>query len=289
MSNASSGRFVVLASGSGGNAAVVDTPAGCVLLDFGLAPRTLERRMKLVGLGWSRIHAAVLTHTHTDHWKRETLAALADRNVPVFTHPDHGYDLARAPDAFGALKAKGLLQPYTVGRSVDLLPGVTAIPVAVPHDSDPTVAFRFDGAGWAVGYAADLGSTPPRLYEAFAGVDVLGLEFNHDVTMQRTSRRPEILIRRILSDHGHLSNEQATGFLCRFLERSGHTLRHVVQLHLSRECNRPALAAASARAALAGTAVQLTTAGQDLPTSFLPLGPDSVRPNGQPALPGCEG
>jgi len=196
--------------------------------------------------------------------------------------------LARAAEAFDALKAKGLLQSYVVGRSFSPLPDVSAVPVAVPHDSDPTVAFRFDGAGWAVGYAADLGITPPHLAEALAGVDVLGLEFNHDVRMQRTSRRPELLIRRILGDYGHLSNEQAAAFLRQFLDRGGDTLRHLVQLHLSRECNRPALAAHTARAVLAGTAVRLTTAGQDLPTEHLPLGSEPVAKVRQPSLPGFE-
>src|SRR5262245_24517084 len=114
MGDISSGRFVVLASGSGGNAAVLETAAGCVLVDFGLAPRTLDRRLKLVGLAWTKVRAVVLTHTHTDHWKRETLSAIVDRGIPVYAHPDHSYDLARAGDVFVALKAKDLLQQYRV-------------------------------------------------------------------------------------------------------------------------------------------------------------------------------
>jgi hypothetical protein len=126
------------------------------------------------------------------------------------------------------------------------------------------------------------------LYDLFDGVTVLGLEFNHDVRMQLASRRPEMLIRRVLGDHGHLSNDQAVQFLRNLLDRCGDRLGHVVQLHLSRECNRPAVAAAAGRSALAGTAVQLTTASQDLPTSFLPLGPDPFPRPVQPVLPGCE-
>src|SRR5262245_60278422 len=105
MPSETSGRFVVLASGSSGNAAVVETPAGCVLLDFGLATRTLDRRLKLAGLPWPRIRAAVLTHTHTDHWKKETFTALVARGIPVYAHSDHGSDLARASDAYADLKA----------------------------------------------------------------------------------------------------------------------------------------------------------------------------------------
>ena len=55
----------------------------------------------------------------------------------------------------------------------------------------------------------DLGCGSSELIESFAGVDVLALEFNHDVRMERRSRRPKFLIDRVLSDWGHLSNEQA--------------------------------------------------------------------------------
>ncbi|HEY2787115.1 MAG TPA: MBL fold metallo-hydrolase [Fimbriiglobus sp.] len=288
MRDARSCRFVVLASGSGGNAAVIETGAGCLLVDFGLPPRTLERKLKMVGLGWSRIRVAVLTHTHSDHWKRETLSKLVELGIPVFSHPDHCYDLARAGDTFAELKRKELLKPFAVNRPFEPLNGVSALPIAVPHDSDPTVAFRLDGDGWAIGYAADLGTARPDLLAAFDGVTVLGLEFNHDEQMQRTSRRPAFLIERVLGDRGHLSNGQAAGFLSRMIERCGEKLRHVVQLHLSRECNRPALAAAAARTAIAGTSIEITTAGQDIPTPFLPLGQTRVASQAQPLLPGLD-
>jgi phosphoribosyl 1,2-cyclic phosphodiesterase len=284
MGSASSARFVVLASGSGGNAAVLDTVAGAVLIDFGLGPRTLDRRLKLAGISWSRIRAVVLTHTHSDHWKRETLSRFVDHRLPVFAADGHSADLASA-EVFPALKSGGLFQSYRPGRAFQPVASVSVLPVAVPHDSDPTSAFRFDGNGWSIGYAADLGKIPDPLEESFAGLELLALEFNHDVRMQWESRRPEILIRRVLGDYGHLSNEQAAGFVRRLLDRPGDRLRHLVQLHLSRECNRPAVAAAAARAVLAGTAVQLTTASQDVPTAFLSVGLGEAF-LGQPALPG---
>jgi hypothetical protein len=55
------------------------------------------------------------------------------------------------------------------------------------------------------------------------------------------------VITRVLGDEGHLSNVQAADLLREVLRRSvPGRLRHVVQLHLSRECNRPGLAAAVA-------------------------------------------
>jgi hypothetical protein len=104
---------------------------------------------------------------------------------------------------------------------------------------------------WAMGYASDLGCWDESVAEAFANVDVLALEFNHDEAMQKTSRRPWQLIERVLSDEGHLSNLQAAKLTEETLNRSApNRLQALVQLHLSRDCNRPNLARDSAEAVL---------------------------------------
>jgi hypothetical protein len=94
------------------------------------------------------------------------------------------------------------------------------------------------------------------------------------------------LIARILGDEGHLSNAQAVELLREILRHSmPGRLRHVVQLHLSRDCNRPELAAEVARLALADAAplVQLYTATQDEPGPTLVLGAATAS-NGRPGV-----
>jgi hypothetical protein len=95
------------------------------------------------------------------------------------------------------------------------------------------------------------------------------------VAMEYASGRSSLLIARVLSDHGHLSNVQASEFVQAVLERSeAGRLRHLVQLHLSRDCNRPTLAQRAAQSALADLAagVRVHTAHQDVPTPALPVG-----------------
>jgi hypothetical protein len=82
-------------------------------------------------------------------------------------------------------------------------------------------------------------------------VDLLGVEFNHDVAMQRSSGRSRALIMRNLGDRGHLSNRQGAEFVQAVLARSRRgALRHLVLLHLSQQCNLPDLAIETARSAL---------------------------------------
>ena len=253
-------RFTVLASGSSGNASLLEADGFGLLVDCGLGPRVLTGRLVEAGRSWEHVSAVLLTHTHGDHWNALTLGHLRANHVPLIAHARHHAHLCGTA-AHDPLRKAGLTRVFA-DDPFEPFPGLTVRPVPVPHDSDPTFAFRFDGANWALGYASDLGRATDDLLDALDDIDVLAVEYNHDVAMQKASRRPPLLIHRVLGDYGHLSNVQAAE-LTRTVAEAGQ-LRAVVQLHLSRECNRPALAAAAGRAAVtkAAPSADVVTAGQ---------------------------
>src|SRR5262249_11599682 len=149
---------------------------------------------------------------------------------------------------FQDLQLAGLVRTYRPGHEFVPIAGARCRALELKHDGGATFGFRFEGgggpgaAGGAVGYAADLGSGDSSLPRELANVDVLALEFNHDVELQLASGRMRWLINRVLGEFGHLSNVQAARLLeeCARISVPGR-LQHVVQLHLSRDCNRPAL------------------------------------------------
>jgi hypothetical protein len=90
--------------------------------------------------------------------------------------------------------------------------------------------------------------------DSLADVDILSVEFNHDVAMQKSSGRSAALIARNLGDRGHLSNDQGAELVRSVLERSRRDkVSHLVLLHLSEQCNRPELAIHQARTAVQAT------------------------------------
>ena len=82
-------RFTVLASGSAGNASLIDANGFGVLLDAGLGPRQLAGRLAAVGASWENVQAVLLTHTHSDHWRDTTLVHLKRRSIPLYCHAGH--------------------------------------------------------------------------------------------------------------------------------------------------------------------------------------------------------
>jgi len=264
-------RFCVLASGSAGNCAFLQHDQFGLLIDAGIGPRVLGARLAAIGASWRNVNAVVLTHTHTDHWKERTFGQLKQLRIPIYCSPRHCEALVRTGSYFNDLSTAGLVRHIHDSVSFEISRGLTCRPILVPHDSEPTFAFRIDGPPglfepqWSIGYAADLGHAPTHLLDAFASTSVLAIEFNHCVEMQQSSGRPRILIDRVLGERGHLSNEQGADAVKAIVERSSPgALRHLVQLHLSRDCNRPSLAAEYGAKALAScrSSAVVTTAQQ---------------------------
>jgi len=265
-------RLSVLASGSSGNATLLEFAGFGVLLDAGLGPQELSGRLTSIEVDWSHVDAVLLTHTHTDHWKRRTLTHLAQNRIPLYCHAAHHQILANVSAGFKKLKEADLVRNYAAYEMLTLAPGLSCIPLPVCHDAAETFAFRMEMTrpgcqALAVGYATDLGSWTAELARALANVDVLAIEFNHDVEMQCLSGRSPYLIERVLGDRGHLSNQQAASLLREVLVQSEPgRLRHVIQLHLSRDCNRVPLAVEAARIVLEDHApdIDLHTSAQDV-------------------------
>jgi phosphoribosyl 1,2-cyclic phosphodiesterase len=274
-------RFTVLASGSSGNATYLEANDLGILLDIGLGPRELATRLGKIGASWDDVHAVLLTHTHTDHWNDRTFMQLRSRRIPIYCHASHSRRLGAACDAFAGMRSAKLIRHYKAETAFELPSGIRCQPLPLSHDGGATFGFRLETAAslfhrsWAIGYLADLGCWDAQLVAALVDVDLLALEFNHDVEMEQSSGRTANLIARVVGDEGHLSNEQAAQFLEEVLRCSTPgRLKHLIQLHLSRECNTPELAARVARTTLGrlGFDPVLHTASQYDPSPTFAIG-----------------
>ncbi len=241
-------QIAVLSSGSRGNATLVQGDGPAILIDAGLMPKDLGAKLTLVGSHWGRVGCVLLTHTHGDHVNRHSLRCLADRDIPIYCHDAHRVNLARF-ESYEQMAARGLVRSFEDGVPFLTPSGARVEPLRVPHGAEPTFGFRIELKSQRskrpvnLGYVADLGHWSERLADSLAEVDVLGLEFNHDVELQRHSGRAPALIYRNLGDQGHLSNDQGSGLLRAVLARSQRVSpQHVILLHLSDQCNRSSLA-----------------------------------------------
>ena len=235
-------RVVSLASGSKGNAYVVEQDGVALMVDCGLSCRELGKRLGAAGLEPDAVSAVVFTHSHDDHIKglqvfhrhfpraelfanlmtAESIAALAGVDEGDFCCFENG-------------------QPFEVGP-------FAVAPFAIPHDTSDPVGYLVTAGGTTYFHGTDIGTPLDSVGLKLAAADVATLESNHDPVMLRTSGRPPSLIQRIAGPRGHLSNDDAVSLVKRFA--SPH-LRKLFLAHLSHECNAPHLAEGAMRAAFA--------------------------------------
>jgi phosphoribosyl 1,2-cyclic phosphodiesterase len=77
-------KFISLASGSSGNCYYIGTEKYGILIDAGIAVRTIKKSLKEVGVGMETIRAVFVTHDHADHIK--AVGGLGEKlHIPVYT------------------------------------------------------------------------------------------------------------------------------------------------------------------------------------------------------------
>src|SRR5262245_23262333 len=129
-------RFCVLGSGSSGNAGVLECDGAAILVDAGLGPRQIAGRLKTAGLAWPDIKAAVLTHTHGDHWNELTLGHLFKYRVPIFCHAVHAEFLVAESLAAQAFQLAGLMRTYRSREWLAITASVRGLPLPLSHDCE---------------------------------------------------------------------------------------------------------------------------------------------------------
>ena len=77
-------KFISLASGSSGNCYYIGTEKYGILIDAGIAVRTIKKSLKEVGIGMETIRAVFVTHDHADHIK--AVGGLGEKlHIPIYT------------------------------------------------------------------------------------------------------------------------------------------------------------------------------------------------------------
>ena len=213
-----------IGSGSSGNCFYLEINGKKLLIDAGLAAKTIRNSLRSIGTDLDSLDAVLISHTHSDHIK--------------------GLEVCRkyisCPLYMSAVSCAKLFAYAPVQlpeeRPFEITDGIRVTAFETSHDCPGSIGFRFDHEGVAFGYVTDLGCVTPRIKEILSGCESLVIESNHDTEMLRNGPYPYLLKRRILSANGHLSNDDCAEAACFFAQNG---TKHFFLAHLSRENNDP--------------------------------------------------
>jgi phosphoribosyl 1,2-cyclic phosphodiesterase len=273
-------QLTILGSGSGGNCAYLETAETRILIDAGFSGRQIRQRLATIGRAPESLTGILITHEHSDHIQGLT-GLSAKLKIPLYCNR-----LTKEAIEF-QLQMQFECRVFSTGASFEV-GDITVDTFTVPHDASDPVGFLLRTTHGHIGFLTDLGHTTKLVIERVRTANVLLLEANHDVKLlQDDTRRPWSLKQRILSRHGHLSNDGAADAVEQIVSAG---LRHLYLGHLSRDCNRPQLAhrvVSERLQRIDAHHVQIESTSQDVPCPTLSLAQlerSSVQPQLNPVL-----
>ncbi|MEM3675587.1 MAG: MBL fold metallo-hydrolase [Thermoplasmataceae archaeon] len=211
-------KFKIISSGSRGNSSIIWDSSDIIMIDCGI---TLKRYLGAVPgeIPSDASRSLLVSHEHWDHAS----------GVKLFTGRGK-FDLYARNKTLSAMGVAG----YNIGDEI-AIGNFRILAMPVPHDAADPVGFIIKWKNRKITVVSDLGRVPDDLVENAMGSDLLAFEANHDVEMLKLGSYPENLKRRILSDMGHLSNEQSAEAVGRIV--APHT--RVILTHISQQNNTP--------------------------------------------------
>lgn len=216
-------HFDIIASGSKGNTSIFIYKNTRILIDMGVSFTTLEEGLKEVGLTPKDITAALFTHNHSDH-----ISGMR------FLSPNIMYGLeGTLPSSLS--HTCELYQPFTIG-DFEIMAFKTS------HDATNPCGFLLKAGDETLVYMTDTGCFLEENLPYIKNPTYLVIESNHDIKMLLATKRTYELKQRILSDMGHLCNEDSAIATCEII---GKNTKEIILAHLSEEANTPELALAA--------------------------------------------
>ncbi|RUS57524.1 metallohydrolase [Kurthia sp. 3B1D] len=226
-------KFSVLASGSTGNSIYVENGQHAFIVDAGLTGKKMEALLAQIDREAKQLSGILVTHEHSDHIKGVGVLA-RKHNIPVFAN-------AKTWEAMNSSIGNIPLDQRFEWKTdeVKTFGGLDIQSFAVSHDAAEPMFYTFQEDGRKLVVMTDTGYVSDRMKGFISTADAYVFESNHDVSMLQMGPYPWKIKRRILSDVGHVSNEDAAVAMSEVVAEKE---TQIYLAHLSKDNNMKELA-----------------------------------------------
>ena len=221
-----------LYSSSSGNSTYIGSENTSILIDAGLAGKHITSALEQIGRDPRSIKGILVTHEHSDHIKG---VGIISRKFDIPVYANAATWEAMLPK-IGSINERNI---RTVDKGDFFIGDLMITPIPLFHDAADPMGYSVACGGRRISVMTDTGKVSKAMIEKTAGSQIVLLESNHDVQMLKCGSYPYELKRRILSTHGHLSNEDCG--LCA-VELAKQGVKGILLGHLSKENNFEELA-----------------------------------------------
>ena len=250
-------KYCSIGSGSSGNCHYIGYKDTNILVDAGLSGKRITTGLDDINVDMENIKGIFITHEHSDHIKG---AGIISRkyDIPIFANVK---TWCAMKDKLGDIKDSNM-KVFENDRSYSL-EDLIIRPFSISHDASDAVGYNFYAENEKMSIATDIGMITDNIRRHLYKSKLVVLESNYDPNMLMMGSYPYSLKKRVMSDTGHLSNEDAAKF-CIDLVKEGR--ERILLAHLSKENNFPELAYETSKSILAQNDIII---GQDIKLDVL--------------------
>lgn len=217
-------KVCVLSSGSKGNSTLVITDKVKILIDLGTTTSYVEAALNNLNVDGKEISHILITHSHADHIKG--LKVFIKRYNPVILVTE---DMKNVLE-----KELGNFRYEYYEDKKAIIGDLTVNVIKTSHDAEESIGFVLTNNNSSMVYITDTGYINQKYFKILSNNNLYVLESNHDIKMLMDGPYPYYLQQRVRGDKGHLSNKQASDYLCKFI---GDNTRKIVFAHISEHNN----------------------------------------------------
>lgn len=227
-------KFCPLYSGSSGNSIFISTGNAKILIDAGLPGKKIDEALRSIGESAEDLNGIFITHEHSDHVKGVGVIS-RKYDVPIYANDK---TWAIMGPSIGKIREHNI--KIMDRRSIVDINDMSIKSFVIPHDAISPVGYTVLSGKHQVSVATDFGTYTEEIHNNIKDSKIILLESNHDVNMLKFGPYPYNLKRRILSEVGHLSNEDCGEAIVN-IAKSGLG-KKIILGHLSGTNNNPDLA-----------------------------------------------
>lgn len=217
-------KVCILSSGSKGNSTLVMTDKVKLLIDLGTTSSYIEKSLENIDIEPNEISCILVTHTHADHIKGlrvfikkyNPIIYVTEKLLPLLQNEIGNFEYQLYEDK------KAIIGDMTINV------------IKTSHDAEGSIGFVIKNNLSSMVYITDTGYINKKYFDILKNNNLYILESNHDIKMLMDGPYPYYLQQRVRGDKGHLSNKQASKYLCEFI---GTDTKKIVFAHISEHNN----------------------------------------------------
>ena len=211
-------KVLQIASGSKGNCTFITTNTAKILLDCGISKKRVEEALSNNEFDLLNLDGILITHEHTDHTSCLGIIANAT-NAPIYM----------TKGTYNGLSSR--IRDRLDIKNIHFINHDSCFEI---KDIKIEALHTFSQNDRKLVYITDTGYVHHALFDKISDANCYIFESNHDPQILMESDRPYETKMRILSDHGHLSNQDSAYTLTNIV---GPDTNHIIYAHISEECN----------------------------------------------------